>query len=166
MPISDDYLVYDKQMHKYVLTTVCATVELGLNLNQIFNDENDANKSTLANRALKEISNKLYNYIYSFNPRYKLYTEYVLANNEDAREIIKECLKNELLYNIKNGDFYNYAGVNLAKGITMDIEQLRDRRVVSKLTEDMLMQPLSNGYCLLHRGYLNLSLNMRYREGY
>lgn len=165
LPFNDDFMIYDLKTHRYVLTEKCVLNELGINLALRLNTSGDENPSAAISRALAEVSQKLYTWIYSHNVSLKMWTEYVLAKYEPCREIIKECLKNEVAYNLKNGDFYNYAGVNVTKGQSMDLTSLRDR-IVSYMTEQTLYQTLPNGICLLYQGSYCLPLNLKYREDY
>lgn len=164
-PYSDEYMAYDFKAHRYVLTEKCVLDELGVNLSIILNTSPDANPSTAITRALGELSAKLYAWIYGHNPSFKMLIEKVLATFAPCREIIYECLKNEVTYSLKNGDFYNYSGINVAKGTVMDIRSLRDR-VVSYFTEQALYQTLPNGICLLYQGWYSVPPNITYREGY
>lgn len=165
-PHDDQYMVYDKKSHKYYLTEQGVLDELGINLALTLNTYGDASPSTVAERTLKEVSRTLYNFIYSRNPRFKMYLEKLLAKYVPLRDVIFEALKNEILYQFQGGNFSRYSGVNVITGKVIDLSAMRDNRVISKATEDLLSQDLSNGVNLMYGGYYNLPFNMKYREDY
>lgn len=141
-PYDDDNMVYDGTMHGYVLTEKGVRALLGTDLSQTLDNTGDFNPSTMGQRVLKMISQHLYAWIYAHNPRNQKFIEYLLAKYEPCRQLIQDCLVNEVYYNLKNGDFYNYA----------DDEHGFDKKV-SETTRLMLSEPLPNGVCLLYQGW-------------
>lgn len=154
-PFDDQDMRYDYKTHKYTLTKECVFNELGINLDTRLNVARNDNQSAAADIALKQISTHLYNFIYA-RTRNKQYIELLLAKYEPCRELLKQCLLNEVQYTITNGQFWNYAGVNLSDSGTIDINALRGARVVSYDTEQILYQPLPNGAVLLYQGSYNV----------
>lgn len=163
-PFNDGSMTYDFNTHRYTLTKDGVFNELGINLDTRLNVAQVDNPSTAAAVALNMISRHLYNFIYARTAN-KAYIEMLLAKYAPCREVIKQCLLNEVQYTLKSGDFWNYAGVNLVSGSAVDISALRDSRVVSSDSEALLYQRLPNGVCLLYQGRLNTPLFNLY-EGY
>lgn len=155
LPFDDQYIKYDYKKHKYTLTKECVLDELGINLDTRLNVSRNDNQSAAADIALRQISTHLYNFIYARTGN-KQYIELLLAKYEPCRELLKECLLNEVQYAITNGQFWNYAGVNLSDGAVIDTNALRGARVVSYDTEQLLYQPLPNGVVLLYQGKYNI----------
>lgn len=141
-PYNDETMEYDYTLHGYVLTKKGVLDFLNTNLDTYLDATGDANPSTMGQLVLKMISQHLYAWIYAHNPRNQKFIEYLLAKYEPCRQLIQDCLVNEVYYNLKNGDFYNYA----------DDEHGFDKKV-SETTRLMLSEPLPNGVCLLYQGW-------------
>lgn len=150
-PFSDQSMVYDYTTHRYTLTKECVFNELGINLDVRLNTALNDNPSNAADIALKQVSRRVYNFIYSRCGN-KLYIELLLAKYEPCRNVLKECMLNEVRYFLANGNLGEYSGVNLANNSAMELSPLRDSRIVSQDTEATLYQPLPNGVCLLYQG--------------
>lgn len=163
-PFSDDYMTYNDKTHRYTLTKKAVFDWLGINLDTRLNVSRLDNASAAADIALQGISRHIYGYIYA-RTRYKTYIEYVLAKNPECRGILQQAMLNEVDYTINNGDFWQYAGVNLSEGRAMDLSTLRDARVVSADTEQLLYQPLSCGLMLCYQGNMSIPPFLAY-EGY
>lgn len=133
-PYNDETMIYDYKRHKYCLTVKGVFLELGENLDTYFPKGSDCNQSTMAKRLLQRISRKVYNYIYqdSMNTRW---LEYELAKQPFLRERIKNMLVYQLEYFLVNGDSALSCGVNIDKGSTIDIQQLRGRVKIADDTE-------------------------------
>ncbi len=138
-PHNDDNMVYDDTIHGYVLTDAGARALLGTDLSQTLDSTGDFNPSTMGQRVLKRISRHFYSWVYSRIPNAnKGYVEYLLAKYPPCREIVQTCLENELYYNLKNGDFYNYAD-----------NDRPEWKSVSEDTRHILEDTLPNGVCLM-----------------
>ena len=154
-PFNDDYMKYDYTHHRYVLTPKACEMELGLNLDETLDATGDCNPSTMAERVLNMISSHFYAWVYAHGTN-KRYVEYVLAKMPECREIIQECLLNEVYYAMKNGDFWNYA--DNPHGI---------EKSVSEATKLTLSTPLSNGFRVLYQGgYTAIVPCEKYRKDY
>lgn len=154
-PYNDELMTYDYTMHGYVLTPRACELELGLNLTTTLDNTGDCNPSTMAERILKMIARHFYAWVYAHGTN-KRYVEYLLAKMPECREIIKECLLNEVYYAMKNGDFWNYA--DNPHGI---------EKSVSEATKLILTNPLSNGFRLLYQGaYFAIVPCDKYRKDY
>ena len=152
-PFSDQYMIYDYSTHRYTLTKAGVLDLIGINLDVRLNVAGIENQSAAADYALNQISRHLYAFIYSrCNGQNKNFIELTLAKYDECRELIKECMLNEVEYTLDNGTFWNNGGVNLSKSTALDINSLRGRNVVSYDTEMRLYQPLANGIKLLYQG--------------
>lgn len=139
-PYNDDAMIYDFKRHEYVLTERYVLETLGVNLSLTLDTTGDENPSTLGQRVLKRVSDFFYRYIYAHGSN-KNFVEYLLAKYPPCRDIIKDCLVDELYYQLRNGDFFNSA----------DVDRQFDRWV-SPVTRMRLQEELPNGMCLLYQG--------------
>ena len=151
-PFDDNTMTYDYAAHRYVLTPDFVQQELGVNLTETLNSVGDTDNSTIAIRALRRLSAHLYRQIYKFNSNNKNYVEFLLAKLPECREMIKECLVNELYYALRNGDYWYEKDT---RGITLSADTL-----------DRLNEPLSIGMRLTYRGYMPPRHSFLYHEGY
>ena len=154
-PYSDANMTYDPTLHGYVLTIEGVRQLLGTDLSTYLDSTGDFNPSTMGQRILRMISQHTYAWIYAHNNNQR-FIEWLLAKYPPAREIIQECLVNEVYYALKNGDFWNYA----------DSEIPFDRKV-SETTRLMLENPLPNGVSVLYQGPLPYVISKEaYRADY
>lgn len=153
-PYTDNEMIYDLRMHMYVLTEECIRQNLGVNMDEYLDSSGDINPSSLGERISKRISQHFYRYVYAHTQN-KMYIEYLLAKYPPCREIIKECLLNEVYYNLRNGDFYN----SVDSGAAWETS-------VSPDTRSMLAEPLPNGVRLLYGGVIVPRGAIAYREDY
>lgn len=142
-PYDDTNMVYDYTIHGYVLTVEGVRDLLGTDLATYLDPTGDFNPSTMGARVLRMISQHLYAWIYAHNPANSRFIEYMLAKYAPARQLIQDCLCNEVYYALKNGDFWNYA----------DDDKAFDKKV-SESTRLLLQNPLSNGVSVLYQGNL------------
>lgn len=143
-PYNDDAMIYDFKRHEYVLTERYVLETLGVNLSLTLDTTGDENPSTLGQRVLKRVSDFFYRYIYAHGSN-KNFVEYLLAKYPPCRDIIKDCLVDELYYQLRNGDFFNSA----------DVDRQFDRWV-SPVTRMRLQEELPNGMCLLYQGHYSV----------
>lgn len=153
-PYNDDDMKYDMQKHIYVLTEQCVKSELGVELDLYLDTSGDVNPSTIPERILKRISQHFYRYIYAHTQN-KAYIEYLLAKYPPCREIVKECLLNEVYYQLRNGDFFNSVDSNVPWELS-----------VSPDSRSLISEPLPNGVKLIYSGGVVPYGRFAYREGY
>lgn len=145
-PYDNDNMKYDYTMHKYVLQPTAVSTQLGYDLAVVLNPTGDNNPSTMGERFLKQVTNHLYNWIYSHNLRYKPFVEKALAQYSECRPIIEQCLLNEVEFTLKNGQFWDIIDINT------------NHRQVSFDTEILLNSTLPSGLNLLYQGVYKVSI--------
>ena len=111
MAYDDSTMEYNSSAHRYVLTEDYCRDVLGEDLRLL--NANGANIDNLANQYLNRVSRTVYNYIYAHSNYYE-YLEYYLAMQDSARNIIKDAMSEQLLYQLANGDLTVMSGVNKA----------------------------------------------------
>lgn len=152
-PFNDDAMLYDYKKHQYVLTERYVLETLGVNLSLYLDSTGDENVSTLGQRVLRRVSDFFYNYVYAHGSN-KYFIEYLLAKYPPCRDIVKDCLVDEVYYQLRNGDFFNSADVG------SQIEKW-----VSPTTRMRLQEELPNGVCLVYQGHYTAP-KIDYRSDY
>lgn len=154
-PYSDELLYYDKTKHRYILTPKCVLLELNTNLEQRLNTRGAENAENYAKSILDQISLYVYNFIYQHNAQW-LFVQKILAKCPSAREVIKEAMKQQVLYFLMNGQIDKYSGVDVRSGRAMDLRDLRGLSNIDPQTIIILEQPLvETNTSLLFRGRYN-----------
>ncbi len=97
-PISDNYIVYNKSKHRYILTVDCLKNIIGNEIQSMLINSN----VTVINSLLDNISSEVYNYVYKHNNTQTL--QYIIAKCPSAREIIKEAMEKQAIYVFSRGD--------------------------------------------------------------
>lgn len=126
-PYDDEKLIYDKDIHKYLLKQDYAKAFFG---------EEIGNKSEKEWKILQlSFSDNIYSFIYSFKSNELEYDimEYDLATNKYYREVLAEVLINQCEYALtSNGDTVNLQhGVSVAAGKTTDLTILRGELLIA-----------------------------------
>lgn len=98
--INTEYMTYDLQHHRYVLTPQALMDNRGINLYDYFTESD--NPEIDVEIFLKRLSLELYSFIYKFNNRTRDLKEYILSLPEH-RDGIQESLEEFVYAIIKNG---------------------------------------------------------------
>lgn len=128
-------LTWDEKQKTLVLTIDAVSNELQVDLVKIRKDRENA----IAH--LRELSQLLYSYILRKKPAIlKEKTEYYLKYDMRNRRIIYLCLLDLIRYSLYGGgNIIGYQpGVHLNDGDVLDIEKMRDERVMSFVTDSIL----------------------------
>lgn len=139
-PYSDDYMIFDGQSNRYVLTEKYALEQLGLNLSEMVNERNAQNQQIAVQRILKQISNQLYNFIHQhcFNDCLR---DMVIAQCPSARKIIQEAMGEQLLYVAMKGD------------LSRSVDPQKRQYAIDENAKAALLRIVPEvGYCLLYTG--------------
>ena len=148
-PYNDNDMVYDLDLRQYLLTVSGIKNLLGYDI------ETDMGSTELANYFCIEISDIIYNHIYSYTRvRQVDYKRYMIAKDEDLREIFKRILLAQTRYAIKSGAnlLGDMHGVNIERSKAININQLRGAIEISSQAQKMLTQT-----GLLYTGYQYIS---------
>lgn len=131
----EEKMTYNKTLRQFVLTTDTITNELNVNLEIVRGSKENADVF------LKEISTIVYAYIYKKKPailRNKM--EYYLTFDMRNRRILYLAMVDMVRYAfISGGNIIGYQpAVNLNESGMIDIEKLRDERIVSYVVDSLL----------------------------
>lgn len=131
----EDKLNFDTKIKQFILTTDSITNELNVNLELVRGSKESADVF------LKEISNIVYAYIYKKKPAIlRKKTEYFLTFDMRNRRILYLAMVDMVRYAFfSGGNILGYQpGVNLNESGLIEIEKLRDERLVSSVTDSLL----------------------------
>lgn len=118
-PLTDDIMIYDSDMHQYQLTLSYAKSQVG---NAYQNDAKMENR-------LKEISNTIYDHIYSNSNTFNMKTtQLILACSKEGRELIKQALSRQLKADADNG----YNDINKQNPIDFQNHTTLDRYEIKR----------------------------------
>lgn len=163
-PYGDDAMVYDLDEHRYILTEQCVLKELNINLGVRLNSRGSATVQKVPSEILDQISQTIYGEIYKcsiFND----FQEYLLAKMPSARKIIKEAMKQQVLYFLVNGDTSRYSGIDIKNSKALDLKVLRNKSVLDPRTEQILWKPIKEtGLSILYSGYYSINYDFSYEK--
>lgn len=164
-PYSDEMMFYDYTKHRYILTPKCILEELNIDLAERLNTAGSNNQENAPKFILDLISMQIYNFIYSFSSKY-LYVQWLLAKMPSARDILKECMKQQVLYFLINGQVDKYSGLDFRKNNALELGKIRGLASIDPIAYTMLQQPLyETGVSLLYTGRYPVLFKMpKYKE--
>lgn len=96
-PLSDKYVRYDYDTHRYVLTEADLFDNFNENLSEKFKDNKDIDPF------LENISREIYNYIHKYSTEENL-QDFIIAQTESGRKIIRQAMESQAIYEIRNGN--------------------------------------------------------------
>lgn len=96
-------LTYSKDIHGYLLQKDYYTLRTAVSLEDVLTADNATNIDAVVNAYLYRASITFYDYVYSFNSRYKRYIQYQLCHEKDMVELVRECLLDIVNYWTVNG---------------------------------------------------------------
>lgn len=163
-PYTDEYMIYDFDQHRYILTNKYCLDYLGLNLTEELNKGRQTIDVTVADSVLDQISLLVYNWIYSFGMDND-WQEYCLAKCPSLRPIIMKALGEQVLYFRLNGMNHKFAGVNQMKGTIMEIAKLRNESVIDYTVEQLFKKKVKElGVSILYPANTGLLKVYDYEE--
>ena len=118
-PYEDDKMIYDVNLHQYILTYDYASEASGWGSDMI----NDLDGEENVEWYLKQVSNVVYNYIRSMkDSKFQNRLEYYLSHSERVRNDLMRLMVDIVIYNMQEGGMFMayVTGVNLqeAQNIT------------------------------------------------
>lgn len=134
MPTNDDALRYDMDYHLYVLNHEYMKANYEIDFVE------REGSLTRANNLFRSISQTIYDYIYLHKLKNKRYWEYILAFDEEIRDVIKKVLIEQALYewDANVSKLQNQIGINFLNGVIINKNELRGIRRISLNAENIL----------------------------
>lgn len=111
MAYADNYMRYDDQAHRYVLTPSYVAERLNIDLSRRLNSAGSIDRANAPALLLERVSQEVYSYIYEHGAENDL-QEYILGTDEQARQMIMHAMGEQVLYIITNGDLGLASGVD------------------------------------------------------
>lgn len=160
-PYNDENMIYDYEEHRYILTEDCVLRELNIDLSQRLNTKGSASKQDLPKQILNEVSISIYSEIYASSNQDEL-KEYLCAKCPSARKILKDAMKQQLLYLLTSGEVARYSGVNTKTGKVIDPKYLRGAVTIDYKAERILLRQLKEygGYNLMYAGTMPIAIGI------
>ena len=148
-PYDDEYMKYDYDEHRYILTARAVLDKSNLNLSERLNVGGAVNRERTPDIFLDEISEIVHSEIYDYSTQPKI-QEYELAKYPSAREKIMKAMLRQVDYALTSGFLDQYSGIDLKKNTKLDG---LSGRYLAPRAKKILTQPLSeNGTPLLYAG--------------
>ena len=144
-PYSDDYMTYDEQSGRYILTEKAILDEYGID---VAAEAIDSDNLTAVKAMLKRVSKVVYNFIHSYSNQNDV-QDRMIAYSEAGREMIKSALLEQFIYMRVNGDLSLSANPNeRLNAVPDDVRTILERRLTDFC-----------GFSVLYCGTLPFKLN-------
>ena len=144
-PYSDDYMTYDEQSGRYVLTEKAILDEYGID---VAAEAIDSHNLTAVKAMLKRVSKVVYNFIHSYSNQNDV-QDRMIAYSEAGREMIKSALLEQFIYMRVNGDLSLSANPSeRLNAVPDDVRTILERRLTDFC-----------GFSVLYCGALPFKLN-------
>lgn len=160
-PFDDEYMRYDYDEHRYILTARAVLDKNNINLMERLNYGGDVNRERIADIFLDEVSEIVYNEIYNYSSQPAI-QEYQIAKMPSARNAIMRAMLKQVDYVLVNGFLNQYGGVDFKKGAKMD--NVADR-YLAPLAKSILTRPLiETKVPLMYAGKYTIIFEPHYEE--
>lgn len=128
-PYTDDYMIYDKTVHRYRLTELGVLQRLNRNLGDVLADNGGASDPRNEPKiVLDRVSKQIYGYILGSTVT-TMRRERELAINPAYRAPLMEAMEEQLIYVLNSGDMTAHTGINLDTGMAVDHDRKRQAEI-------------------------------------
>ena len=117
IPYDDNYMMYDRREHRYVLTENFVREKMNIELSSLMDTSFSVDVTNEARLFLDRVSRTVYGYIYRLCP-HRYAKERELAFDEKMRDVLRDAMAEQITYIIFNGDLSLYSGLNASGGGT------------------------------------------------
>lgn len=167
-PYNDSAAVFDETSQRYVLRKNYLETKTGIKLTALVRQPFIADPTTAINDLLDQISQEIYDFIYSYNGNMR-YQKYIAAHSELARQYIIEAMVSQFRYILRNGKIDEYSGINLdyvSTNAKLELTDLRGERAFHPNVVSCLSRLLEDGDRLLFCGQYLIPYGFAYPENY
>lgn len=139
-PYSDEYMIFEEDSKRYVLTSKYVFEVLGVDLEGALSERKAVNAQVMAKQFLTEVSDDIYDFIHShsFNTDRQ---DYFIAKAPSLRKIIQKAMGQQFVYSRLNG----------LLGYSVEAEK-QQARVCPKARETLLQIVPELGFSILYMG--------------
>lgn len=101
-PYNDDYMYFDNDSNRYVLTPKCLLDKFGVDLESALSERKAVNAQIMVQAFLREVSDDIYDYIHEYNvDTHK--QDMLISCVPSLRKIIQTAMEKQFLYSRLNG---------------------------------------------------------------
>lgn len=101
-PYSDNFMIFDEESKRYVLTNEYVRQRLGIDLLNGANERDFANAEIAVKHFLEEVSDDIYNFIHAHNVNTEK-QDYLIENIPSLRSIMQKAMGQQVIYSRMNG---------------------------------------------------------------
>lgn len=101
-PYNDDYMYFDNERNRYVLTSKCVLDKYGIDMESALSERKAVNAQIMAQAFLREVSDDIYDYIHEHNADTHR-QDTLIAFVPSLRNIIQTAMEKQFLYSRLNG---------------------------------------------------------------
>ena len=160
-PYDDEYMVYDYDEHRYILTPKAVLDKNNLDLIERLNVGGVANRERAPQMFLDEISEIVYTQIYDYSSQ-PVIQEYQIAKIPSARNVILKAMLKQVDYALVNGFIDQYSGIDLKKNTKLDG---LSGKYLAPRAKSILTKPLiETGVPLIYAGKYAMVFKPNYEE--
>ena len=142
-PYSDNFMVYDFENHRYVLTEKDVEENLGINL------ASRSKNYKARERLLKQVSREIYAFIHEYTySGCEPIKDYIIATTKSGREKIKEAMEQQFDYIMRVGE--------VSKSTDAEKRSFKIDSIAKSILEEYIPELGTN---LLYTGYLRLPID-------
>ncbi len=102
-PYNDDYMYYDQDEHRYILTEKCIVEKLGIQITSEINERNGISPQIIVKNLLNRVSALIYGYLHA-HARNTALQDYFIATIPSLRKIIQNAMEYQFVYMKMKGD--------------------------------------------------------------
>lgn len=139
-PYTDDYMTYDYDTHRYILTQKDVSENLGIDLTARIKAPN------AINALLKQVSTQIYNFIHSHNVANE-FQDFIIAKTYKGRAVIREAMEQQLIYFLAVGD------------LSRSTDREKRALAIDENAKNVLLQPIPEiGTTILYSGRFRVNV--------
>lgn len=139
-PYSDEYMIFDEDTKRYVLTPKYVYDKIGVDMEGALKEREAINATVLANRFLVEVSDDIYDFIHNHNVN-TTRQDYWIAVVPSLRNIIQKAMEQQFVYSRLNG----------LLGYSSD-KETQDKRICPKAINTLSQTVCELGQSILYTG--------------
>ena len=135
--LTDTYMRYDREGHRYVLTSDYVREVMNVELSDVLCTSGSvSDTANVEERFLDRVSAQIYSYVYRNSPTtYRIERE--LALDDGYRPHLRDAMAEQLTYLLTSGDVSVFSGVNVLTGAVLDPVRMRQAEI-APLARDIL----------------------------
>lgn len=101
-PYNDDYMYFDSNSKRYILTAKCVLDKYGVDMESALSERKAVNAQVMTQAFLREVSDDIYDYIHEHNANTHK-QDMLIAYVPSLRNIIQTAMEKQFLYSRLNG---------------------------------------------------------------